>query len=148
MSDQSAVKSSGLASSAESAAYLADKLRFHTDAADLASDLYVQHPEIIALDTRSSEAYGRGHIPGAISFPHRLMDEASTAQLDRSKVYVCYCDGIGCNGSTWGSYKLAKLGFTVKELIGGLDFWQRDGHPLAVGKEAGVLVGGTVECDC
>ncbi|STQ91862.1 rhodanese-like domain-containing protein [Iodobacter fluviatilis] len=148
MSDQSAVKSSGLASPAESAAYLAEKLRFHTDAADLASDLYAQHSEIVALDTRSSEAYERGHIPGAISFPHRLMDEASTARLDRSKVYVCYCDGIGCNGSTWGSYKLAKLGFMVKELIGGLDFWQRDGHPIALGAEAGVLAGGGIECDC
>jgi rhodanese-related sulfurtransferase len=148
MSNQSAVKSSGLASPAESAAYLADKLRFHTDAADLASDLYAQHPEVIALDTRSAEAYGRGHIPGAISFPHRLMNEASTARLDRSKVYVCYCDGIGCNGSTWGSYKLAKLGFTVKELIGGLDFWQRDGLPIAIGEEAGVLVDGKIECNC
>lgn len=148
MSDQSAVKNSGLASPADSAAYLAEKLRFHTDAADLASDLYAKHPEIIALDTRSSEAYERGHIPGAISFPHRLMDEASTAWLDRNKVYVCYCDGIGCNGSTWGSYKLAKLGFTVKELIGGLDFWQRDGLPVAVGAEAGGLAGGKIECDC
>ncbi|MDW5417523.1 rhodanese-like domain-containing protein [Iodobacter sp. CM08] len=144
----SSVKSSGLASPAESATYLAEKLRYHTDAADLASDLYAAHPDIIALDTRQAAAYQAGHIPGAISFPHAEMDEASVARLDRSKVYVCYCDGIGCNGSTWGSYKLAKLGFTVKELIGGLDFWQRDGLPLALGKEAGKLAGPQIECDC
>jgi rhodanese-related sulfurtransferase len=144
----STVKSSGLASPAESAAYLADKLRYHTDAADLASDLYASHPDIIALDTRKTAAYQAGHIPGAISFPHSEMDEASVARLDCSKVYVCYCDGIGCNGSTWGSYKLAKMGFTVKELIGGLDFWQRDGLPLVVGSEAGKLAGLQIKCDC
>lgn len=50
---------------------------------------------------------------------------------------MTYCDGIGCNGSTQGAYKLAKLGFHVKEMIGGLDFWIRDNHPLATGEERG-----------
>jgi rhodanese-related sulfurtransferase len=144
----SSVTSTGLASPAESAAYLAAKLRYHTDAADLASDLYAAHPDIIALDTRSAAAYQAGHIPGAISFPHSEMSEASVARLDRSKVYVCYCDGIGCNGSTWGSYKLAQLGFSVKELIGGLDFWLRDGLPLAVGSEPGCMVDAPLQCAC
>jgi hypothetical protein len=30
--------------------------------------------------------------------------------------------------------KLAKLGFTVKELLGGLDWWKRDGHETAGSK--------------
>lgn len=46
------------------------------------------------------------------------MTASTTALLDRNLVYVCYCDGIGCNGSTQGAYKLASLGFEVKELIG------------------------------
>ena len=37
------------------------------------------------------------------------MTESSTRTLDRSKVYVVYCDGIGCNGSTKGAYKLSQL---------------------------------------
>jgi len=41
------------------------------------------------------------------------MSAETTAQLDRSKVYVVYCDGIGCNASTNGAYKLAELGFRV-----------------------------------
>jgi rhodanese-related sulfurtransferase len=44
-------------------------------------------------------------------------------------VYVIYCDGIGCNASTKGVYKLSLLEFRAKELLGGLDWWQRDGHP-------------------
>ena len=42
-------------------------------------------------------------------------------------LYVTYCDGIGCNASTKGALNMAKLGFRVKELMGGLDWWKRDG---------------------
>jgi len=65
------------------------------------------------------------------------MSTETTAQLDRSKVYVVYCDGIGCNASTKGAYKLAGLGFRVKEL---LDWWRRDGHPVTVLHEPGSLL--------
>jgi rhodanese-related sulfurtransferase len=105
------------------------KLSFHADAWDVAEDLRHGIESIIVIDTRSEALYAKGHVPGAINFPHRQMDAQSTAALDRSKVYVTYCDGIGCNGSTKGAYKLAELGFTVKEMLGGLDFWVRDGQP-------------------
>ena len=49
------------------------------------------------------------------------MNSETTARLDRGKVYVVYRDGIGCNASTKGAYKLARLGFRTKELLGGLD---------------------------
>ena len=67
------------------------------------------------------------------------MNEAATAAFDRSTVYVVYCDGIGCNASTKGAYRLAKLGFRAKELLGGLDWWRRDGHPIATGSHPGDL---------
>lgn len=121
----------------ESVAYLQHKLSYYTDAWDLAEDLAQGVSAIVAIDARSSEVYQAGHICGARSFPHRTINAESTAQLDRSKVYVTYCDGIGCNGSTKAALKLASLGFQVKELIGGLDFWKRDGHPLAWGTAAG-----------
>jgi hypothetical protein len=37
------------------------------------------------------------------------MNSETTARLDRGKVYVVYCDGIGWNVSTKGAYKLARL---------------------------------------
>ncbi|MFZ0590094.1 MAG: rhodanese-like domain-containing protein [Bryobacteraceae bacterium] len=80
------------------------------------------------------------HIPGAVSFPHPEMSAETTAQLDRSKVYVVYCDGIGCSALTKGAYKLAGLGFRVKELLGGIDWWRRDGHPVTVSHEPGSLL--------
>ena len=112
------------------------QLRFHTDSWDLAVDL----AGIFVIDARAHDAYAAGHIPGAISFPHREMSIETAAQLDRSLVYVVYCDGIGCNGSTKGAYKLARLGFRTKELLGGLDWWRRDGHPVVASSEPGSLL--------
>jgi rhodanese-related sulfurtransferase len=85
---------------------------------------------ITVIDARSRQAYAREHIPGAISLPHREMSAESTARIDRGSLVVTYCDGIGCNASTKGALKMAELGFRTRELIGGLDWWKRDGHPV------------------
>lgn len=125
------------ASPQQSVAYLQHKLSFYADAWDLAEDLAKGITQIMVIDARSREAYEAGHICGALSFPHRTMTAESTAALDRRTVYITYCDGIGCNGSTKAALRLAALGFQVKELIGGLDFWKRDGHPLTIGPQPG-----------
>ena len=93
----------GCAKPQEMAAAMLVSLRLHTDAWDLAEDLTRDETSIVVLDTRPKKAYEEAHIPGARSFPHREMTESSTRTLDRSKVYVLYCDGIGCNGSTKGA---------------------------------------------
>ena len=136
---KSAVLEYGAPEPAETAAVMADKLRFHTDSWDLSVDLEAGQPDIVVIDARSQQAYAEGHIPGAVSVPHREMTEEAMARLDRQKVYVVYCDGIGCNASTKGAYKLSMLGFRAKELLGGLDWWRRDGHPVATSREPGSL---------
>src|SRR5713226_7010233 len=113
--------------------FMAAKLALHTDAWDVAEDLQQGITDIVVVDARSSAAYAKGHVPGAVSLPHREMCAATTKHLDRGKTYVVYCDGIGCNGSTKGAYKLAALGFQVKEMLGGLDFWIRDRRPVVQG---------------
>ena len=135
----SAVLEYGAPEAAETAAVMADKLRFHTDSWDLSVDLEAGQPDIVVIDARSRQAYAEGHIPGAVSLPHREMTGEAAARLDRQKVYVVYCDGIGCNASTKGAYKLSMLGFRTKELLGGLDWWRRDGHPVATSREPGSL---------
>ncbi|SIR28271.1 Rhodanese-related sulfurtransferase [Aeromonas sp. RU39B] len=144
----SAVLSTGLVTPEVAAAFFAAQLACRTDAADLASDLAAGVAGIRVIDTRSRANYQEGHIPGAHSLPHREMTAAGTAGLDRELVYVCYCDGIGCNGSTQGAYKLAALGFKVKELIGGLHWWQLEGYPLAQGEQPGQLTSAEVTCGC
>jgi len=108
--------------------HYADKLAYEIDSWDLKVALEGGE-NIVVIDARSADAYAAEHIPGAISIPHRTMNAETTAAVDRASTVVTYCDGIGCNASTKGALNMAKLGFKVKELIGGLDWWKRDGYP-------------------
>ena len=101
------------------------KLAYEMDPADLFSALE-NNEAIIPIDCRSKEAYEKEHIPFSINIPHREMTHESTRHLDKSKLYVCYCDGIGCNASTKGALNMSKLGFKTKELIGGIEWWKFD----------------------
>ncbi|MFJ3905044.1 rhodanese-like domain-containing protein [Streptomyces sp. NPDC090025] len=122
---------------ADQLAHYQAKLAYETDSADLL-DALAAGQDIVVVDGRSSESYAREHIPGAISIPHRSISQDSLATLSKASLYVAYCDGIGCNASTKTAFKLATAGFRVKELIGGLDWWKRDGHPTeGTGAQAG-----------
>lgn len=124
--------------------HYSDKLAYEIDSWDLKVAIENGDP-LIVLDARSPQAYEAEHIPGATSLPHRTMDAATTAALDKASLIVTYCDGIGCNASTKGALNMARLGFRVRELIGGLDWWKRDGHPTE-GSEANTPTGG--DCGC
>lgn len=114
--------------SSEALAHFRAKLAFGTDPSDVHADLENGVDGFVVVDARSAENFGRGHVPGAISLPHRQMNEASVGILPKDKLIVVYCDGTGCNASTKAAAKLTALGFTVKEMIGGIDWWRRDGY--------------------
>jgi rhodanese-related sulfurtransferase len=120
------------------------KLNYEMDSWDLFEALD-QGQKIIVVDGRSAEAYQHEHIPNAVNIPHRGISLESLAHLDPSVLYVTYCDGIGCNASTKTALKMAHLGFQVKELIGGLDWWKRDGYQTS-GQQA--QSGKVVNCGC
>lgn len=120
------------------------KLAYEMDPADL-FEAFNNGENIIALDARQSHGFEKEHIPAAINLPHREMSEESTRHLDRSKIYVCYCDGIGCNASTRGALKMAKLGFQVRELIGGIEWWKFDGYATEGEVPA---EGAAIKCAC
>ena len=100
---------------------------------------------VVVVDRRSVEAYAAEHSPGGVSLPLRRISSDSTVPLDTSMTYVCYCDGIGCNASSKAAHQLLTLGFAVRELIGGLVWWNRDGYPTA-GESA--RPGTVVACAC
>lgn len=110
--------------------HYSDKLAYEVDSSDLNAQLKA-NKKVLVIDARSPEAYAIDHIPGALNLPHRTINVLTTQQIDRSMMIVTYCDGIGCNASTKGALNMARLGFQVKELIGGLDWWKRDGYPTA-----------------
>ena len=108
-------------------AHYENKLKYETDSYDLWESITLGK-DVVVVDARSEEAFTERHIPGAVNIPHRTMDPETTGHLDKNALYVTYCDGIGCNASTQGALNMARLGFNVKELMGGLDWWMRDGY--------------------
>lgn len=122
-------------------AHFEARLEWEIDSADLA-----EHPDdYIVIDARKPETYAAGHVPGAINLPHRTIT-AETARFPKDAVLVTYCDGIGCNASTKAAVKLSRLGYRVKEMIGGIDWWKRDGLPVEHGAELAAT--GTIRCGC
>ncbi len=104
------------------------KLKYETDPWDVFESLK-KGEKIVVIDTRSKESFDNEHIKGAINIHHRILTAETTKHLDKSFQIVTYCTGVGCNASTKGALKLAQLGFKVKELIGGLEWWKRDAYP-------------------
>jgi rhodanese-related sulfurtransferase len=125
--------------------YYENKLGFELDSYDL-FDAINKGNNVIALDTRKPNAYEAEHIPTAINIPHREMNEETTKHLDKNVLYVTYCNGIGCNASTHGALKMSRLGFKVKELTGGMEWWKFDGYATE-GSEANVMVHKS-QCSC
>lgn len=126
--------------------HYSDKLAFETDSWDLKVAIDAGE-QLVIIDTRSPQAYAHEHLPGSINIPHRTMSENTTRHIDKSHLVVTYCDGIGCNASTKGALNMSRLGFSVKELLGGLDWWKRDGHPTE-GTSVSSSGGGSSSCGC
>ena len=114
----------------EAQVHFAAKLNFETDAWDVKTDMERGRSDFIVVDTRSPADYEARRIAGAINLPYRSIKAETTVDLPRDKLMLTYCWGPGCNGSAKGALKLAMLGFRVKELIGGLEYWIREGGPV------------------
>ncbi len=115
---------------AEARAYFEAKLRSETDPSDVWVDLEAGTDAFVLVDTRSPEAFHEGHLPGAINLPHGDIDEHALAALPGGKPAVTYCWSPACNAGTKGALKLASLGVPVKEMIGGFEYWVKEGYPV------------------
>jgi rhodanese-related sulfurtransferase len=113
------------------------RLAFETDADDVGSALQQRNggeasgrdrgtADFALIDVRSPAAYRAAHLPGAISLPHREI----TADVLPDGPIVVYCWGPGCNAATKAGAKIAALGRDVKEMIGGFEYYVREGYPV------------------
>jgi len=113
---------------AEAHRHFSARLAFETDADDVAAALALCDGAVTVIDSRAPEAYAAGHLPGAVNLP-RPYSEADVAALGEG-LAVVYCWGPGCNGATKAARELAALGRPVKEMLGGFEYWVREGHPV------------------
>ncbi|MFH8758396.1 rhodanese-like domain-containing protein [Streptomyces atroolivaceus] len=116
------------ASPAAAVAYFGASLAFHADVSDVAAALETGgDPGFVVLDSRSTASWDQGHVPGAVHLPTALIAEQAAGLLDPAVPVVTYCWGPGCNGATRAALALAELGYRVKEMLGGFEYWVREG---------------------
>jgi len=128
---KSQVRAFPAAESGVANAHFASKLSFETDPADLHFDMEHDLVDFVVLDTRSTSDYNAGHIPGAVHIPHAQITQSRIeADYPPDTLFVVYCWGPACNASTKGAIRLSALGYAVKELIGGIEYWQKEGYAI------------------
>jgi rhodanese-related sulfurtransferase len=126
--------------------HFSNRLTFETDCSDVHGSQQVDEVDFVLLDVRGPLAFERGHVPGAINHPGRLLTAESLAVYPKSSLFVVYCAGPHCNGANKAAVKLAALGYPVKEMIGGVMGWLDEGFELStrVPRPASAVIG----CEC
>lgn len=109
--------------------YFAAKLASETDASDLHAARKAGE-QIVVVDVRSDEAWAQGRIPDAVHMPYREIAQRGPEEIPADAAVVVYCWSPGCNAGTKGALEFARLGYDVRELIGGFEYWVREGYPV------------------
>ena len=115
------------ADSAVALAHFEGAFRFETDCWDVHDAMSNARQDFVLVDVRSHDLYANGHVPGAVSIPHRKLIEATLSRYPRDTIFVVYCAGPHCNGAHRGAVRLARLGRPVKLMIGGMTGWLDEG---------------------
>ncbi|WP_242908754.1 rhodanese-like domain-containing protein [Actinomadura terrae] len=140
MSAASAVTAVPAAPAPEAIRHFGARLAFETDVSDVAADLASGASGIVVVDTRSRESWDQGHVAGAVHLPTAEIAERA-GELPPDATVVVYCWGPACNGAVKAALGFARLGHRVKEMIGGFEYWAREGFPVEDG-------GGTITQRC
>jgi rhodanese-related sulfurtransferase len=134
----------------DAVAFFASRLAFQTDVADVHAAFASGDPGFVLVDSRSTAAWAQGRIPGAVHVPTAEIPERAAVLLDQAVPVVTYCWGPGCNGATRAALALARLGYPVREMLGGMEYWTREG--FAVETDAGLTLADpdplTTPCGC
>jgi rhodanese-related sulfurtransferase len=115
------------------AEHFRSKLAFETDASDVAAALDADIPQFVLIDSRGQAAWDQGHIPEAVHLPTARVASEAAALIPAGTPVVTYCWGPGCNGATRAALEFALLGYEVREMIGGFEYWVREGLDISVG---------------
>ena len=118
---------------ADAAAHFARRLAVETDVSDVHAAFAHQGgdgPGFVLVDARNTDSWNQGHIPGAIHLPHADIAKRAADLIPAGAEVVTYCWGPGCNGATRAALAFATAGHPVREMIGGVEYWVREGFPL------------------
>jgi phage shock protein E len=80
-----------------------------------------------AVDVRSEEDWGEGHIPGAIHLPEGDPEAATKPLAEGARLIVIAKDG---NDATEAAGRLAEQGYEAVAMQGGMDDWISEKFPI------------------
>ena len=115
-------------------AHFERRLGFEADCWDVHASLEPGGVDFVLVDVRGPQAFAAGHVRGAINIPHGTMTAERMAAFAPETTFVVYCAGPHCNGANKAAVRLARLGFRVKEMIGGVTGWRDEGFDLVAGE--------------
>lgn len=115
-------------SSDDAIAYFHRRLQHETDPADVYAAQRAGE-RFTLVDVRDAAAWAQGRVQGAVHIPHADLPSRAPKELDATVPVVVYCWSPGCNGGVRGALVLSSLGYDVKEMIGGFEYWAREGLP-------------------
>ena len=113
----------------ELVAYFSSRLAFETDPSDVHADMD-ESKKFVLVDVRGQSSWDQGRAQGAIHMPHSEIADRARIEIPMDIPVVVYCWGPGCNGAHRGALNFALLGYQVKEMIGGFEYWAREGYPV------------------
>lgn len=123
-----------VASADDAVRHFRGRLSYETDVSDvhaaLEAELHAEDRGFVLIDSRGDAAWAQGHVPGAVHLPTRQIRERAAAVLAPGSPVVVYCWGPACNGGTRAALEFALLGHPVKEMIGGFEYWAREGFAV------------------
>jgi rhodanese-related sulfurtransferase len=132
---KSLVRATDAAPSEEAHRHFSAKLTYETDCSDVHHDIQHGLQNFVLVDVRSAENYKKSHIPQAINIPVAQLTASKLADYPSDTLFIVYCWGPGCNGATKAAMKLSQLGFPVKEMLGGIEYWEdRERYPIERGE--------------
>lgn len=118
------------ASPADAAAHFEAQFTFETDCWDTHEAMSGGAPGFVLLDVRSTALFEQGHIAGAESLPHAKIIASKMSEYPKPTLFVTYCAGPHCNGAARAAARLARLGYAVKVMAGGMTGWMDEGFEL------------------
>jgi rhodanese-related sulfurtransferase len=121
------------AASAEALCYFESRLAYETDCWDVNDSMKSVERDFVLVDTRGPSQYAKSRIPGAINIPYGKITEGYMSDYPKNTLFVVYCAGPHCNAAHKAAVRLARLGFPVKEMIGGMRGWADEGFVFASG---------------
>jgi rhodanese-related sulfurtransferase len=132
--------------------HFAAKLDFETDPSDVRAAQEAGE-DFAFVDSRGRAAWEQGRAVGALHLPTAEIAERAEALIPAGTPVVVYCWGPGCNGSTKAALAFSLLGYEVREMIGGFEYWAREGLPVEdehgpITRTADPLAAPVADVDC